>query len=379
MVSPLESFVRSERKGGIAGDIADSMFTDKLTFTNDDPRGAQVDTVTIDTATDTEVYSVEIDGVDIPVTAASAVAADIAILLRDAVNAKQLVNGRVVATASGDDLILTARVGGEGFTTVEGSNAAKMSLVNTTANATANTVPFGRMVVANGLSSNDNKLAKLADAADMTAQVQELLLVYDATVIAKVGVEVYDPATGLTSVYEVEHVMATDADTSVIAMAALLNTALPLNTVTVSHPTTDTLTFTSDTAGVGFKLSFGFGTGADTGTWTHTMPTPGDDLASKAVGVTIRDHTQEIPLDSIEAEYDANEAMSVLHRGRIYVDIEAALTDVTNGVFVRLAANGALDKLGGFAPAAGAGLVRFEGAHWIRQVATGLAVLELNL
>lgn len=379
MTSPLEGYIRSERVGGVAGDLADSGFTDKLSFVNDDPRTPQVDTITIDTATSGEDYSITIDGVEITITAATSTDTAVAQQLVDAVNAKQLVNGRVVATRSGANAILTARVGGEGFTTAEGDNAAKMTLVNTTADDDADLIPFGRAIVEDGLSASSNKLAKLCSAANMTAQVQSLALTYDATVSALVGVTVYDPATGQVATYEVEHTMATDADASVIALAGLLNAVLPANTVVVGHTVADTLDFTAEVAGIGFELSYGFGTGRDTGAWVHTMDTQGDDINTSIVGITIRDHTQEVEIDAEEAQYNANEAMSALRKGRMYVDIEAALTSVNDPVFVRLAANGSLNELGGFAPAAGAGLYRWDRARWVRAVSSTLAIIEIDL
>lgn len=380
MTSPLQGYVRTSRLVGKAGDIADNMFNDKLSYTNDDPRAAQVDTVTIDTATDTEVYSVLIDGIEISFTAASAVAADIATGLAAAVNAEPLVNGRVVATTSTADLILTASYPGVGFTTAEGQNAAKMSLVNTTANATAAAVEFGRALVANGLSSGSNKLAKLASGANMTAQVQELALTYDATVLALVGVTVYDPATGQVATYQVEHAMATDADTSVIALAGLLNAVLPANTVDVTHPTADTLTFTAEVAGVSFSLEYGFGTGADTGAWAHTVPTPGNDINRDLVGVSLRDLTEMTSIvDGESANYPGGSAMGVMANGRVFVEVETDLSSSADAVYVRLVANGALDVLGGFSTAPGTGLVKWDKARWVRQAGSGLAILEVNL
>jgi hypothetical protein len=71
--------------------------------------------------------------------------------------------------------------------------------------------------------------------------------------------------------------------------------------------------------------------------------------------------------------------VSVMHNCRVYAEIEAALTSPADPVFVRTAAAGALDKIGGFAPAAGAGLVQWLEARWVRQAGSGLAVLEINL
>jgi hypothetical protein len=274
MASPLEGAIRTSRLVGVAGDLADNMRKDCLTYINDSPRAQQVDTVTIDTATDTETYSVLVDGVELEVVAASAVVADIALLIANAVNASQLVNSNVVAEAAGAVVTLTARIGGEGFTLAEGQNAAKMTAASVTANATANPVGFGLAVIYGGLSSGSNKLAKLINSTDVT------------------------------------------------------NTA------------------TAD---------------------------------AQIVGVTLRDVTQEIPLDSDTAVYEANQPMSVARDARLFVAIEADLTDLTTPVYVRTVADGALTNVGGFAPGAGTGLVAWTNARWVRQAGSGLAIIAVNV
>lgn len=381
MNTSLEPIIRTERVPAIAGALADSMFTDKATYANKRPEAVQVDTVTIDTATDTEVYSILINGVDIPVTAASAVAADIAALFVAAINANGLVNGRVLASISGDDVVITGRFEGKGFTTAEGTNAAKMTLVNTTAVDEADPIPFGRLVLVDSDSLGEDNFGYLADASQLTAQVDTLLLTYDAAVGAKVSITVYVPATGLWETFDFEHTMATDADTSVIALSAQMEAILPANTVTALHPVADTLTFTAEVAGTPFFLSYGFGTGRDTGAWVHgsNALSAEVDFAELVAGIALAVKTEEIGDDGETAEYGPNSPMSVGKKARVYVETEAALTGLNQKVYVRLAANGSLNKLGGFSTGPGTGLVEWKGAKWHRKTNNAtLAVLSVG-
>lgn len=275
MGSPLQGRVSEERVQGVAGDLADNGEHDVLTYFNNDPRTAQVDTITTpaDPASspgaDT-TYTITVNGVEITYTDdGSPTRAEIAEGLRDAVNAEPEVNGTVVATATGTTTILTARVAGEGFTTTVDSN---LSLANTTANDEADSVPFGRAVIVDGLDAPSK--AKAVNSTDVS-----------------------------------------DAD----------------------------------------------------------------DAAAFICGVTARDKTQELEVDSDLAEYGPNQPMGVLRDGRIYVEIEGAIPSDPTDVFVRTAADGSLDKIGGFAGASGTGLVQWSGARWVRAAGSGLAVLDVSV
>ena len=371
------------------------------TAINQDPQAKQVDTITVDTATDTETYGIDFfDGaISFSIVASASVAATVAQQLVDEINSDgedaPLINGRVIATRSGDDVVLTAVNGGVGFTAALDENAGKMTLVNTTANATADPIEFGLLIVGDGQNTINNqvgggtgfdRLGKLASAANLTAQVDTLLLVYDAGVIAKVAVKVYDPATGITDEYEVEHVMASNADASIVILSGFLNDVLPANTVLSAHPVADTLTLTSEIAGVSFELSFGFGTGLDTGVWTHgtNALTAATDVNRAALGLAqVRQRTEKVrPLTpgailSSASQYEANENMDIREDGRTWVKPEGTPT-IAGNVFVRLVANGSLDRLGGFAGAPGTGLVKLNGASWFKVANEGFAVLELR-
>ena len=280
MGSPLERIVRSNRTAGIAGDLADTRFSDKETYINDDPRAAQVDTLTTPadpnaTPGSGYTYTLKIDGVLISFTDdGTATRLEVAEGVRDAINAEQLINGTVVATATATATVVTARVAGEGFTTSEVD--ANLTLVNTNANDEADPIGFGVAVQLDtfGADSGESNTAKKLDSAEVT------------------------------------------------------NTA-----------TADAL----------------------------------------IVGVTLRDKSQELDLDSDSAQYAPHAPMTVLSEGHMYVAIEADLVAGSTDVYVRTTADGGLDNIGGFAPAAGTGLVQWSNAKFVRQAGDSLAVLKVDV
>lgn len=271
MGSPLERIVRTSRLEGIAGDLSDSGENDILSYVNDNQRVAQVDTVTapgVPVAATT--YTITIDGFDCDYVAdGTPTQQEVAEGLRDAVNARGEVNGLVVATATATETVLTARIAGDGWTASVG---AGLTLVNTTANGNASTIPFGRAVMIDGTDSP--KGAKVLNGTAITDAASATALI---------------------------------------------------------------------------------------------------------VGVTRRDKRQELALGSDEASYAPNEAMGVVRGGRMFVEIEDALPTNLNEVFVRVSADGSLDKIGGFAGATGTGLIQWSGARWVRSAGTGLAIINLNV
>ena len=378
---------RSNSVAGIPGMAFDSS-GDSITAINRDPQATQISTNVIDTATDNENYSLLFfDGSrEIIVDSGGSTSETIiSTLFRDAINADEVLNGTMVAELSGADLVLTARNEGVGFDVQEGQNAGKMTLTATAANGVAADVAFGRAVIGDGVAPDGERQAKLAAAAALTAQADSLLLVFDDAVGAKVGVKVYDPATGLTNTYSVEHLQTSNADDSVIALAALLNAVLPANTVLVTHPVGDTLLLTSETAGVEFQLEFGFGTARDSGAWTHTSNRGANTSINAAMlGISRVVHTKEKPSPTTpgqnltqDAFYPANSNMNVNRVGRTWVQPETAPATLNEGVFVRLVADGALDVLGGFSSAPGTGLVRVDRASW-HSFNANVAVIQLD-
>lgn len=354
---------------------------------NKAPQAAQIESFDVDTSTLDEVYSVFIDGVEISITGSGVDTDDVEAFV-DAINAS-LISGKVVAevdSGSPDTAIITARHGGIGFVFALGANAAKMTKhAQTQANATADEIPFGAGVVLDGWSEGTGSelLVKLAKATNFTAQVDTLKLVYDASVDATVSVTYYDPATGDYATVSATHTQATDADTSVVALAGALNAVLPANTVDVTHPDADTLTLTAEVAGAAFRLSYGFGPGRDTGAWDHASNADvTTDVNRALLGIAQSTHVvdREAPktpgaLVEQANAYPANRAINIREKGRVWV-LPEAQPSIGDRVYIRLAANGALDKLGGFTPTPGAGVVLLEAAKW-HKVSGDRAVLAI--
>lgn len=116
------------------------------------------------------------------------------------------------------------------------------------------------------------------------------------------------------------------------------------------------------------------------------LPAAATDItdAKKNLGIALSTQEMEIPLNSTaDPQYPDKRAISTMSFGRVWVETESATTDVDQDVYVRHAVAGALNKLGGFAAAAGTGLAKLENAKWrtADQTINGrtLAILELRL
>jgi hypothetical protein len=339
------------------------------TLINDNPRAKQIEAVTIVTAADSTKYGVEINSIPAEITSASSGATKTTI--RDQLIAKSngsntIYNGVIAEAKDADELLVTAREGGKPFTISVYSG--DLSIAQEQANAVADPVEFGRIVIHDDIQKRTGKLAK---AANLLAQEDTLTLVYDAGVDALVEIEVDGRA------YKFEHTQATDAATSVGALATQINARLPAETVNATTDGDD-LVLTSELAGKPFKVSAGFGTGRDTGVWTHASNAGKDtDLNKAYAGMTVESARKVVPAGSTRALFPANYPMSVKYdKARLRVEVEADIASNMD-VYVRLAANGSLDKLGGVRATANTGCVKLEGAKFIRRIDANFAVVEV--
>lgn len=354
-----------------------------VSATNKNPQAKQIDTITIDTATDTEDYSYTVDGIEVKVTAASAVAADIAQLLVEKHFATALVSGRVAAARNGDDVVLTSRVGGlPDFDIVLVDNVAKMTLVATQATATADEVDFGRLVIMDGQndSSGAEILGKLAKATSMTARA--VTLTPTATNLGEYVVTVEIDGARFLATFTADG-SATAAEI-VNAILASLNDQLPAESVLAAN-VADALVLTAELAGKDFIFGTGYDVAASA--WAVTADnalTADTDINTLSLGVSMLDHSNEKPRPTVpgqiggsqfNAKYAANKPMSINEDGRTYVVPEGTVVARRTPVFVRLVADGALDKLGGFAAAAGTGLALLRNAKW-HKVDGSFAVVQ---
>ena len=350
------------REAGRKGQLADNGFHDIISRINDAPRAAQITTVTVTAVNDTD-YALTIDGVLFEYTSdGSATEDEIIDDFVAQINADPLINPRVVASKSGVTLILTALTGGIGFEYSD--DDANLVAVATQANAEADTIDFGVLVMRNGVERG----AMLASSANFTAQVDELLLTYDAAVVTTVAIT-YEGVT-----YVVQHTQATDADTSIIALSDAINYVMPANTVIASHPTADTLTLTAEVPGAEFSVSYGFDSTADTAAFAYSTNKGVATSINRALGVTVREHSHEEIAQNDGDQYPAGSDMSVLRSGRILVETEESVDD-GNDVFFGVS----VSEAGKWRGSAAAGYLKLDSARvrWSENLSSSLAVLQV--
>lgn len=354
----LQTIVRQRFEDGRPGDLYNPANKGLIeSFINDAPRAQQVDTVTVATVSDDTDYTVTIDGVDITITSDStATDQEINDALVAAINAEALVNGRVLAEGTAaTTFTLTARYGGTGFTTeVDGT---LLTVANTTANAEADPVPFGRLVLKAGLGTNRTRLARLADASALTAK--SLDITYGSGTV-RVGVKF----PGL------------DVQEASGGSAAALATALDGIDGIDAADAAAVVTVTATTAGADFTIAY------INGDADITDQTAGDVVSKKAAGVALSEYDIESQNDgtvteNATTEYLPNSVMSVAREEDVRVSVEDAVTE-DSPVYVRLAANGSLDKLGGFRGSYDAGCVLLPNASFIKQIKSGLAAIRVD-
>lgn len=350
----------TSRPFGQIGEQADSQYCDKISRTNNDPRAKQIDKVKVDTATNSYTYTFKFQETTISFTAdASATVAEVSAGLKAAFDAS-IVNGYAICTDDGvDEITLTARVGGVGWTISEVDS--KMTLTNTTANALADSVAFGLMVVRD---VDDTDYARLAKAAALTANV--IVLTPSA-----VNDYLYTVALEFNGVNYFSTYLA-DASATVKeiveGLALDINTNMPASTVIATEDDA-TLTLTSEIAGIDIGLTVG-GNLAVTSNNASNLT----NINKAALGVSLRDQSIQQDDDG-DVYYAAGVSMSIMRQGRIVVTTETEIT-VSQPVYVRLSGTG---TIGGFSGTAGAGLVLLDPHYfsWARKRSSTVAELSV--
>lgn len=378
--------VNARRRPGVPGmpvDLSSQHDTDVLI--NSDPQAAEVYTLVIDTATDDEDYGVDLtDPVAVSVSIDSGTGSSvgsIATALAAAWNASPQARAMAEATVVTDTITFTGVFPGVAFTMAEDENAAKMTLTNTANAAEADTVPFGRAMISTSYQAGyPDPLGVIAKSTSLTAQVDTYLLTYDAAVDVSVTVTV----DGID--YTATILQATDLDTSGTALAAELEAILNAASVPVTATwDTDTLTLTSDLAGLPFSSSIAWGAGRDTGAATKTTnsTTPSTDFNQVFAGISLWTYDeQQLSLTTEAAEYSANSGVEVMRRGDVWVENTQTLIAHT-AVYVELDGTG--DDAGKFYNDSSATRVRVDPAYlsWLRSDASDsdadVAALRIQL
>ncbi len=373
---------RRNRVQGYVGDLSviDALAAYDL-IVNDAPAVAQAGTVVVATATDSYEYIVTVNSVAVSFTSGvGTTKALVAAGIAAAINAEPLVRGQVSAVTNGTDTVtVTSLYPGTSFTMTE--TEAKLTTVEAaTASADAAALEFGRLVVSTEfIADTANRKGGVARSTMFTAQADTYTVTYDAAVLINVEVIV----EGET--YRASHLMATDLATSLTAVAALLNTALPANSV-IATVTATTLVLTSELAGRPFTSAMSFGTGADTGAFTK-VSTAGiaTDVTLAAVGIAKRDLTQPATtVGSGATNYPARSLVTCVRsapQGGVWV-ASAETIALGDKVYVELDGSGSVG--GRFYKAPSATRALFPKARWIRDERSspgtdGISLLSISL
>lgn len=296
-----------------------------------------------------------------------------------AINANPNIRGLVEAAGGTSAVILTALTAQQGaFTLTAGTNT---SAALTTSSASASEVPFGRLVFFRNYSSQRgrelDKLGKIADSSDLAAQVDTLqITAYDAS--STVVLFFYDENGHLISSLSVAHNTNVNTTASDVEAALDADLALVEKGITASVAT-DTVTITAGTAGQTFTMeAYTNGAGTHATTSTKALAT---SLALSAFGVSLRrlDVASGTVGDSSDVAYQAGEAMDVMRKGDVWVEIDTSETLPTyqGEVYVDLTAGAGAGK---FYTVAGSGRLLLSGARWLASNSSaGLGLLSVDL
>jgi hypothetical protein len=378
--------VRATALQGAAGDSAGHGSFDRWgSGLNSNPQAVQITTFDVADPGDDLTVDIVIDGVTVSVdTGTGNSATQIAVLLAAAINAEPLVRGKFEATSAVAVVTLTGQTPGEVITVTAGTSTSNVA--NTQTADTADAVPAGRAVVSLGyLAGTADLLVALAASALFSAQVLTVAptfvsgAIITATVYEVRGAERHQ----LCSVSETS---ATNIDTTIDALVAGLNTALPANTVLVAanNASATSLIFTAEIAGLEFDVEMSANdAGASIPVFTKTLttgPSPSTSLHRALAGISQRPIDEEAPVGSTDPEWGANAGVRFWQDASVWV--ESAETITAGGtVYVELAAGASAGKLYAAGSSTRVALARSV-ATWQRDgsvAADNLAALRLNL
>ena len=346
-----QTTVRSRRRPGRPGLLYDSSnLNEEVNVANKHPQAVQEDKLTVSTAEDDREYVFKVNGVEITIDSGDgATTGSIAEALAEAHNASPMVRQKVMASAENDEVTFTGQSPGVPYD-IE-TDDANLALESVSDATQADPVPFGRVVIRSGRSS-DGRMGRLAndnglDKASVTFEHGET----DAgTVTLKIDGD-YITATGATAE----------------ALATAINAEVPAHTVTATDAGT-AVTVEVDTAGDVFELvSFGGDISLD----DHTR---GDSVERLALGVSRSAYDEEVSRDG-QAAYPPNAGVSVLRRGRIWVESPSGGHD-DDEVYVQMTG----DDAGKVYPTRDAGRINISSlASWyMADAGEGLGVLSCD-
>lgn len=372
---------RKRRLQSAEGELSHSSYLDRCkTLINRAPQARQIVDVVVDTAANSTDYTLTLESVVFTITSGpAATKQEIAEAFITKISADPVVRGKVAATLNGTDKVrLTSTHAGLVFVVTEGD--ANLSLASVQSAAEAAPVPFGRLLITQGVAetpvagmANTSELCAVAQASLLTAQVDTLTIPFVASV------EVFIDVTVEGQTYKAAATTDTDAPTTLTALAALLNALLPANTVEVTSDATK-LTFTAELAGKAFQLSFGCSNdSASVPALVHTTNAGVmTDINRAAAGLSVRRIDEQAQtIGDASTEYQPNEGVAALEDGGMWVRDTAQAATFGAPVYVELDSASA-DK-GLLFTTASATRARLDIARWERPAAEAdLALSEVR-
>lgn len=322
MAQPFEQYnVKQDQLRGFAGQIYDIGAPKQLPYIAPDGAVKKVYTLVIDTASNSEAYSLDILGSTISYTSdGSATVAEIADGLAAAWQDDGIARGQFVASSDGVDTVTFTAVAPRVDVDIEeNDNAAKMTLTETTAAAEEAGIGFGLFVYRDGTSTGvlghrKCTLTNPGTAKQFTITVDSV----DNTTEYRIDLEVH----GI--VYEVAY--TSDGSATEAEITAGLDAALDSALSGVEG-----LTITSDADEVFITASVaGFNDFAVIG-WTSNLAVDqneeGDRPEDLIAGITSAGSYQQAPATiGGDAEWGPKTTIPVVYGNRIYVDGGASAT-----------------------------------------------------
>lgn len=342
-------------------------------FANTNPQALQTYTITI-TAHDSTVYSFYVNDVEVTYTSdASATQAEIgAGLIADANSKSDVRSLFSFEYAAG---VITATAVTYGTDIVIYDNDSYLVTAETTAPASASSIPFGRAIIdlQTYLGQSDASTCGLCVSDLLTEQVDTLTVTYAANEVyfVEIAVEGQTPLS-------VSVTATTDTATTHAAIVAAINAIMPASTV-VAAGTSPDITLTAEKPGLSFVTSIGLKSGtASRLTLAHTVATPFTAIEKVFGGVALSNYTQPgTAVGSAASSYAANDTIAALKRGQVWVASSETVTP-SDEVWVETASG---DDSGKFFTSSSATRLQLSGVSWIPKPtwATGQSVNILSL
>lgn len=312
----LATDVRSRLLQALLGQWAYSdPLNDSFSVLNSDPQAVQVDTVTVDTGTNSHEYTLEVEGIEVSYTADSStstteVATGLAAAWNDSAGGDY-----AYATSSTNVVTLTGTTPGLSYTIDQVD--ALMTLASVTAAAEADAIPFGRLMIAPSAAyetDESNALGVLCKAAKLTAQVDTLAVTYAASEVYKIRITI----EGET--YDADVDANTDSNTTATDIRTAINAMMPANTVNAAGSNAS-VTLTAEVAGKAFvaAVSVKSETVARL-TLTHTTATALTDVNRAVLGISLRSSfVESTTIGDSTPSWPANQGVEVARKGAVWV------------------------------------------------------------